>query len=208
MTNRLDHRMYASADLDSAIRQFEILSGIAADRGGSHPGRGTRNALLSLGDSAYLELMAPDPAQRLEGTFGATFVRMKRPQIHAYIVKGRDLEGTQTKLAKLGINTELRAMSRKTPNNELLQWRLLIPLTNPFGEFVPRVIDWMETPHPSETSVSGCTLQAFEIGHPEAEQLGAVMDALDFAADTLSRSDSPYFLARIRTPRGKLTLTS
>ncbi len=207
MKNRLDHLMYGSADLDSAIQRFEILSGVTADPGGSHPGRGTRNALLSLGDGAYLELMAPDPGQRVEGTFGATFMRMKRPQIHTYILKGRDLERAQVKLAKLGVNTELRPMSRKTPRNELLQWRLLIPLANPFGEFVPRVIDWMETPHPSDTSVSGCILEAFEIGHPEAERLGMVMEALDFAPDDLSRSDSPYFLARIRTPKGRLTLT-
>ena len=92
MTNRLDHMMYAAPDLDASIARFSELSGITAGRGGSHPGMGTRNALLSLGAEVYLELIAPDPAQKLEGNYGATFARLTQPQIYTYIVKGRDLE--------------------------------------------------------------------------------------------------------------------
>ena len=207
MTYRLDHLMYGGADLDESIKRFAFLSGVTADRGGSHPGRGTRNALVSLGPGIYLELMAPDPAQSLNGTFGMTFVQIARPQIHTYIVKGEELERIRAKLAEFKINSEIRDMTRKTLRGDLLRWRLVIPHSNPYGEFIPRFIDWMGTPHPSETSVSGCSLVSFEIGHPEADALMRIMKSLDFEVDAVSRSDAPFFLARMRTPKGNLTLT-
>ena len=207
MTYRLDHLMYGGADLDESIKRFAFLSGVTADRGGSHPGRGTRNALVSLGPGIYLELMAPDPAQSLNGTFGMTFVQIARPQIHTYIVKGEELERIRAKLAEFKIDSEIRDMTRKTLQGDLLRWRLVIPHSNPYGEFIPRFIDWMGTPHPSETSVSGCSLVSFEIGHPEADALMRIMKSLDFEVDAVSRSDAPFFLARMRTPKGNLTLT-
>ena len=207
MTYRLDHLMYGGADLDESIKRFAFLSGVTADRGGSHPGRGTRNALVSLGPGIYLELMAPDPAQSLNGTFGMTFVQIARPQIHTYIVKGEELERIRAKLAEFKIDSEIRDMTRKTLQGDLLRWRLVIPHSNPYGELIPRFIDWMGTPHPSETSVSGCSLVSFEIGHPEADALMRIMKSLDFEVDAVSRSDAPFFLARMRTPKGNLTLT-
>ena len=198
--------MYAGADLDQQVRAFESLSGLAADRGGSHPGLGTRNALASLGADVYLELIAPDPEQPAAGTFAERFRTFRQPRIFAYMVRARNLERLQESMAQAGIESDLVDASRNTPGGATLRWRLLLPRGNPFGEHIPKFIDWMDTLHPATTAAKGCELTAFELGHPDAGRLGAILRTLDVEVP-LVRADRPYFRADLYTPNGDLVLT-
>jgi hypothetical protein len=54
LLERVDHLVYATADLDRGVAEIELLLGIRASPGGRHPAWGTRNALVALGSMSYL----------------------------------------------------------------------------------------------------------------------------------------------------------
>jgi hypothetical protein len=99
---RVDHLVYAAPDLDLAVAQIEALTGVHAAPGGRHPGRGTRNALLALGPTSYLEIIGPDVEQ-------AAFERPRwfgiddlvEARLLTWAVSAADLEGIVTHAAEL-----------------------------------------------------------------------------------------------------------
>ena len=52
----LDHVLIAVADVAAAARELEARHGLTSIKGGRHPGYGTANRIVPLGDS-YLELV-------------------------------------------------------------------------------------------------------------------------------------------------------
>jgi catechol 2,3-dioxygenase-like lactoylglutathione lyase family enzyme len=60
---RIDHVIYATADLDAAAARVEAVLGVAARGGGRHDRIGTHNRIVPLG-GGYLELLAvADPGE-------------------------------------------------------------------------------------------------------------------------------------------------
>ena len=100
----VDHLVYATPDLRLGVERIETLLGVRASPGGQHPGRGTRNALLSLGPTAYLEIIGPDPEQpapALPRPFGIDDLR--EPKLVAWAAKGRALERRARDAARGGV---------------------------------------------------------------------------------------------------------
>ena len=209
MAATLDHFIYAGRDLDAMSAQFEQRTGVAPGRGGRHPGMGTHNALASLGNDVYFELLAVDSTQKdkLQGTMGARIDALPSPRLFAYMLKGQDLAHQQNVLASHGISADLFDASRNTPDGRALKWRLLVPHDNPLGDFVPKFIDWLDTPHPAATSKPGCTFESFEIGHPQASQLRSLLTELG-ASVPVDTSDRAHFRLCLGSPKGRVVLAS
>ena len=95
-----------------------------AEFGGAHPGAGTHNALLSLGETSYLEIIAPDPEQT-EVKAAAKFF-MDDPSsfntIVAYAVHPNPGEDIEELRAILGAG-EVGDRNRKKPDGSILTWR-------------------------------------------------------------------------------------
>jgi Glyoxalase-like domain len=67
---RIDHVIYAAADLDAAAARVETALGVAAVPGGRHDGLGTHNRIVPLG-GGYLELLGvADPEEATSSDFG------------------------------------------------------------------------------------------------------------------------------------------
>jgi len=99
-----DHLMLGAADLDVAIGWVEAATGVRAVPGGSHPGVGTRNALLSLGGRQYLEILAPDPHQpRLIPHYG--YLReLQTPRLVGWAAQMQDGDALAARLRSAGLD--------------------------------------------------------------------------------------------------------
>src|SRR5215469_15273812 len=102
----LDHLLLGCSDLDQGIAFVESHTGVRPAIGGVHPGRGTRNALLSLGQLHYLEVIAPDPAQTATPTMRAELPlilkRLASPTLVACEVHTSDIVGVAHRLREAG----------------------------------------------------------------------------------------------------------
>ena len=78
----LDHILLGCNDLERGISFVEEKTGVRAEFGGVHPGRGTQNALLSLGERRYLEIIAPDPKQEAKTDLIAAYIaKLAEPRL-------------------------------------------------------------------------------------------------------------------------------
>src|SRR5215510_16378960 len=104
LLSQVDHLVYATPDLNRGIDEIERLTGVRATPGGQHPGGGTRNALLALGPTSYLEIIAPDPDQPPPKTprpFGID--SLTQSKLVTWAAKNNDLEHLRQDALRYGM---------------------------------------------------------------------------------------------------------
>jgi hypothetical protein len=208
----LDHILLGCNDLDYGIDFVEQRTGVRAAFGGVHPGRGTRNALLALGERRYLEIIAPDPKQdRIEPFAQKQVAHLKQlasPHLIGWAAHPGDLEKFSVRLRKANIPFDgPRAGSRQRPDGKLLQWKTLNLKDDKEG-MLPFFIEWSsDSLHPSEDAPKGCRLTYFGGLTPNTDELTKIANLLQLDL-SLSRGDQPALKATIVGPKGELQVTS
>lgn len=203
----LDHILLGCSDLDRGIAFVEERLGVRAAFGGVHPGRGTQNALLSLGERRYLEIIAPDPKQSSVQQF-SEIAKLIEPRLIGWAAHPGDLEAFAAKLRSAGISFEGPTPgSRKRPDSRVLHWSAL-RLKDDAQGLLPFFIDWSaDSLHPSADAPKGCSLIRFEAAtpNPEALKKQAALVGLDLP---VIKGDKPQLRATIAGPKGQFSVTS
>jgi hypothetical protein len=207
LLTRIDHLVYATPDLSLGIETIEKLLGIKPTPGGQHPGLGTRNALVALGPSSYLEIIGPDPEQpKPAGRLRFGISELKAPRIVTWVAKGTELEKLAKAAAERGVKLgAVTPGSRRRPDGVVLSWRYTDPNTVVADGIVPFFIDWGNSPHPSTTSARGASLVSIRAEHPDAERAQAMLNELGLGLH-VRKGSTPAIVATIDGPRGRVEL--
>jgi len=173
--------------------------------GGVHPGRGTQNALLSLGERRYLEIIAPDPAQPgAKNPLASNLHSLAEPRLVGWAAHPGSISALAEKLRAAEIKFEGPTPgSRKRPDGQLLKWQT-VSLADTSSGLLPFFIEWsQDSVHPSVDAPKGCALISFAAETPDPEKLTARLKTLNLGLP-VRKAEKPRLHAIISGPKGKL----
>ncbi|MEU1271457.1 VOC family protein [Streptomyces sp. NPDC005799] len=177
----LDHLVLATPDLAATVADFTERTGVEPAPGGAHVGLGTRNHLVSLGGSRYLEIIGPDPEQmRPDGPrpFAVDELASARPVTWA--ISPPDLDAAVAAARARGYDPgDIRPMSRRRPDGTLLRWRLTDGDTQHPSGLVPFLIDWGSSVHPTATDLPTTPLLELSASAPDPDEIRPLLSALN-----------------------------
>ncbi len=203
----LDHIILGCDDLNRGITFVEEHTGVHAAFGGIHPGRGTCNALLKLGEHQYLEIIAPDPKQPGVKQY-PTITKMTVPRLVGWAVHPGDIDGFAKKLRQAEVPFDgPRPGSRARPDGRILKWRSL-GLTDDHNGLLPFAIEWSpDSVHPAVDAPAGCRLQQFVIVSPDAEEISRLLRRIGIDAP-VEAGVKAGLRAVINSPKGSFAVSS
>jgi len=196
---QIDHVMLGINDLERGMDAFEQLTGVRPAYGGKHPG-GTHNALVSLGEGTYLEIIAVQRGVAPPGEYAGLEQLHKLTPI-GWAVSAKDSAELRNRLTSAGMAvTEPTAGSRTTPAGTTLSWQTF-GLENNLDE-APFFIVWSsQAAHPSSTSPAGCKLQRWRVAGPQQKALDQLRRILDLRVDVAAAPSTSLHLS-LNCPKG------
>ncbi len=206
----IDHLVVTAPTLASGADHVRRALGVEMGPGGEHPRMGTHNLLLRLGDAAFLEVIAPNPAapRPVRPRWFALDdpAARREPRLAAWVARTHDLRAWPVDtLAPLGAVESMTRGAR--------EWRITIPSDGalPMGGAAPMLIEWRSPPRTAALDLpdSGCSLAALTVRHAIPGDVSRLLEAfgLDGVAGVLpdsgiSGGGASRLVAEIVTPDG------
>jgi hypothetical protein len=210
-----DHFLLGISELEKGIEQIAGQTGVRPRRGGVHPYIGTRNALLSLGEASYLEVIAPDPDRDPAILDPAMVERVLRPLLQMesltpffWMIGSTDLDHSCGLLEAEGFQlTSPQAGSRLRPDGTVLRWRMS-SVHGSGSEWLPYIIQWDNSSEsPARHSPTGCTLDRFSLSAPDLHLARRFAGCLGMDIP-MRESRRPGLELALRTPAGRVRLAA
>jgi hypothetical protein len=208
---QIDHITVAADSLRAGVAHAEVALSVTIPFGGAHPLMGTHNHLLRLGDTLFLEIIAPDPAAAplsRRRWFALDDAKQRAelavsPRLATWVVATEDIESSLCQVPHA-------AGPAITVTRGELAWLISVPPDGsiPFGGAFPTLIQWPAGPHPASRMPDlGCSLVSLEIGHPEAELISqSLRPFLSDRRVRFSAAKGASLRAMIKTPKGEREL--
>jgi Glyoxalase-like domain len=204
----LDHLVYAAPELDEAVAELEVRLGVRPAYGGKHAGGLTHNALLSLGEDTYLEIIAAVPGAAAPGTPLAFGLHMlENARLVTWSMKAPDIDRRIEEARAHGYDPgDAVDGGRELPDGSRLSWRVSLRPQLAGDGIIPFLTQWRSEPHPATTAPKGCRFVSLRAEHPEPEGVLAMLQALAVEMD-VSRGDKARLIAILDTPKGRVELS-
>ena len=206
MSAQLDHLVIGGSDLGMLVAWWKQASGVYPATGGSHDGFGTRNALIGVDRSTYVELISVDPNQpepEQPRPFGLDDLEPHSVQLCTFVIAVPDIDTSARLMRDAGFDPgPVRSMERVKADGSVLRWQLAIPPRKATAGVQPALIQWgQQTPHPGTSLSSDVVVQELVLGLPDPQGLQSAFDALgaDFAVST---TPEPMISAHFTTADG------
>ncbi|SFB05744.1 Glyoxalase-like domain-containing protein [Nocardioides alpinus] len=173
MSARFDHLVIAVEDLDEAASRWGA-AGLPASRGGAHP-VGTENVLVRGPSPAYVELIAAG-----SGESNPWLDRVRSaPGPISWAIAVDDLDAARTALVAAGFDPDPPVPgSRRTPDGDLLEWRVCDVGSGPYDGALPFLIEWTAPMGPGPAD--GPVVEHVSLTPPDPEPLADLLLALGF----------------------------
>jgi len=201
--SRIDHVILGIGDLERGTAELERVTGVRAVFGGAHPGRGTQNALISLGDHHYLEILAPNPAEA-GNPEAAELSKLTALTSIGWAVRSADLAALHQSLSSRGEPIgEVRPGGRNLPDGSRLEWKTL-SFASASSPLLPFFIEWGQGgAHPSTTSPAGCRLTGFALEDPAPDAVREILRGAELQVEVRTGKE-PRIRVSLSCARGNV----
>lgn len=208
----LDHITVTAFSLEAGAAFVREALGVSPQIGGEHPRMSTHNLLLRLGDSMFLEVIAPNPAvpapSRPRWFALDSLGHRSPPSLSTWVVRTTDIRAAADAATEpLG---DVEPMSRGA-----LDWLITIPADGsvPLDGVSPALIEWHTDVHPaSRLDDQGLCLAGLDIFHPNPDRVSRLLASLELGTPVCVHEAPPgaraHLVAHIDTPQGRRTLSA